>query len=160
MSKYTICRTFGVLNLIVDLGFTVASIAKVIWRREDLGLKSRPINWRCPGSNLGTFVYKASDLTIGYGLGRLYLIANPSACSFTCTRLLPNVGSSQDDRETKLVTFYGQVFVKVSGEGTKFLAHQMEKSYVLPHVRNSYLPLIISPRSHPVFKCSFLTLVV
>ena len=28
-----------------------------------------------------------------------------------------------------------------------FLAHQIEKSYVLPHVRNSYLTLVISPRS-------------
>ena len=27
-----------------------------------------------------------------------------------------------------------------------FLAHQIEKSYVLPHVRNSYLTLVISPR--------------
>ena len=41
-----------------------------------------------------------------------------------------------------------------------FLAHQIEKSYVLPHVRNSYITLVISPRSHPAFKCSFLTLVV
>ena len=41
-----------------------------------------------------------------------------------------------------------------------FLAHQIEKSDVLPHVRNSYLTLVISPRSHPAFKCSFLTLVV
>ena len=43
-----------------------------------------------------------------------------------------------------------------------FLAHQIEKSYILPHVRNvnSYLTLVISPRSHPAFKCSFLTLVV
>ena len=88
-------------------GFTVTPIAKVILR-QDFGLKSHPINWRCPGSNLGTLVYKASDLTIGYGLGRLYLIANPSACSFTCTRLLPNIGSSLDDREAKLVTLYGQ----------------------------------------------------
>ena len=29
----------------------------------------------------------------------------------------------------------------------QFLAHQIEKSYVLPHVRNSYLILVISPRS-------------
>ena len=35
------------------------------------------------------------------------------------------------------------------------LAHQIEKSDVLPHVRNSYLTLVISPRSHPTFKCSF-----
>ena len=31
--------------------------------------------------------------------------------------------------------------------GKHILAHQIEKSYVLPHVRNSYLTLIISPRS-------------
>ena len=36
-----------------------------------------------------------------------------------------------------------------------FLAHQIEKSYILPHVRNSYLTLVISPRSHPAFKFSF-----
>ena len=41
-----------------------------------------------------------------------------------------------------------------------FLAHQIEKSSVLTHVRNSYLTLVISPRSHYAFKCSFLTLVV
>ena len=40
------------------------------------------------------------------------------------------------------------------------LAHQIEKSYVLPHVRNSYPTLVISPRSHYALKCSFLTLVV
>ena len=35
-----------------------------------------------------------------------------------------------------------------------FLAHQIEKSYILPHVRNSYPTLVISPRSHRAFKCS------
>ena len=41
-----------------------------------------------------------------------------------------------------------------------FLAHQIEQSYVLPHVRNSHLTLVILPQAHPEFKCSFLTLVV
>ena len=31
-------------------------------------------------------------------------------------------------------------------KGKVFLAHQIEKSNVLPHVRNSYLTLVISPR--------------
>ena len=45
-------------------------------------------------------------------------------------------------------------------QGNNFLAHQIETSYVLIYVRNSYLTLVISPQPHPAFKCSFLTLVV
>ena len=42
-----------------------------------------------------------------------------------------------------------------------FLAHQIKKSCVLPHVRNSYLshPRYLTP-VHPAFKSSFITLVV
>ena len=43
---------------------------------------------------------------------------------------------------------------------SEILAHQIEKSYVLPHLINSYLTLVISPRSHSAFKYFFLTLVV
>ena len=50
--------------------------------------------------------------------------------------------------------------IALQGADSLFLAHQIEKSDVLPHVRNSYLTLVISPRSHPTFKCSFLTFVV
>ena len=42
------------------------------------------------------------------------------------------------------------------GDEPLFLAHQIEKAYVSPHVRNSYLTLVISPRSHHAVKCSSL----
>ena len=52
-------------------------------------------------------------------------------------------------------------WIFLSGEHENvFLAHQIERSYILPHLRNSYLTLVISPQAHPVFKCSFLKLVV
>ena len=37
---------------------------------------------------------------------------------------------------------------------TLFLHTRIEKSYVLPYVRN-YLTLVTSPQAHPAFKCSF-----
>ena len=49
-------------DVVVVLGFYVPPTAKVI-RRRDLGLKSHPKDWRSPGSNSGSLVYKAGSLT-------------------------------------------------------------------------------------------------
>ena len=48
--------------VVVVLEFYVPPTAKVI-RRRDLGLKSHPEDWRSPGSNSRSLVYKASSLT-------------------------------------------------------------------------------------------------
>ena len=48
--------------VVVVLGFYVPPTAKVI-RRQDLGLKSHPKDWRSPGSISRPLVYKASSLT-------------------------------------------------------------------------------------------------
>ena len=48
--------------VVVVLGFYVPPTAKVILRR-DLGLKYHPKDWRSPGSNSRTQVYKAMNLT-------------------------------------------------------------------------------------------------
>ena len=53
---------FGIWKEDVVLGFYVPPTAKVI-RRQDLGLKSHPKDWRSPGSNSGPLVYKAGSLT-------------------------------------------------------------------------------------------------
>ena len=59
--KLTPITAFNVVVVVV-LGFYVPPTAKVI-RRRDLGLKSHPKDWRSPGSNSGSLVYKAGSLT-------------------------------------------------------------------------------------------------
>ena len=48
--------------VVVVLWFYVPPTAKVIQRR-DLGLKSHPKDWRSPGSNSRSLVYKIGSLT-------------------------------------------------------------------------------------------------
>ena len=60
----------------------------------------------------------------------------------------------------RAVETFAQFEVCEEKMSNEFLAHQIEKFYVLPHVRNSYLTLVISLQAHSAFKCSFLTLVV
>ena len=50
---------------------------------------------------------------------------------------------------TVILALVGKILISITH--TIFLAHHIEKSYVLPHVRNSYFTLVISPQAHPEF---------